>query len=359
MLLVVWKLQTQAQPGNVGGRIAFRVFAPTGRLITPADSASFHIGFGDAAPGYFAGLHQIRAADNFNAAKPANAFYLRGFYQVEPPESHYGAPVTEAFRLFIARGPDTMFVYPPSIRVDQLTLDSIPFRPGTYYFTDFIYKTAKLVQPLKLRISPGPLTDWNALRSRVPIVYLEQVANFGQQAAALRYRRLYGWDSTVVNNGKTYSAHFSGKHPATGGLKRVATGPTTYYEPHQPILLQKFAQSGTLQLYRIEEAIDSARFFPRGQPASKLQAAENAQWREHDWQPPYLELDTIVYQQGAFYALGVRYFAIANAQVNAQEVLPKPQYGKFRLWRADELTPAQLARLRRNYLAQLAEAKTH
>jgi hypothetical protein len=205
------------------------VFTPAGRLVTPADSQTYRVGFGDATGGCFAGLRPLTKANSTWARlKPGQitSYFDRsqGYYHVVPPDFYGGAPVTDAFRVYVVRGRDTMFVYPPSIQLNHVQLDSIPFRPGTYRLTDFMYKAAALARPLGLRTSPGPRADWNALRTPVAVMYVEEVANLGARAGSKRHRRLHGGDAVLVRNGQTYQTSVPPTHPRAVQLRHGAAG---------------------------------------------------------------------------------------------------------------------------------------
>jgi hypothetical protein len=351
MLLLYVRAGAVCQPGSVGGSIAFRVFTPAGKLITPA-TAKYQVGFGDAPDTYFEGTHRIRKVGSPERFERPDYFYdSTGVYHVIPPSSDSGAPVSGAFHLYVAHGLDTMFVYPPSIRLKHIWLDSIPFRPGTYHLTEFVYDAAAYVKPQRLRLSPGPLTNWQALQKPAPVMYLEQVADLGNDAFRKWQKRRSSWDTVLVKNGRKCKAFTLATRPYQDGLQRVAAGPPAYYygwlNSRRCMFLLGDPQrtaSENFQLFEIQEAVDSAYFFPRGKSFDKRSGSR--------WYPPRFLLDTVFYEQGAWYALVVRSFPVLRPS-QSPCLSEQEQYVKCRLWRDDELTPTQLAALQRSYIAQL------
>lgn len=164
-LFLLFCINSFAQPGPSGGMLSFKVYNNGKKINLPNENWKI-------TP------TNITLADSANTGR----FYFpdknEGFYNIIPAPTPAGGSVKDDFYLDIVFKKDTMRIYPPSFRHQDIELDSIPFQKGVYKIPQSVYdfkkNSKKGTYYGKLPV-PNLYGDWNLFAKETYKCYIEKV----------------------------------------------------------------------------------------------------------------------------------------------------------------------------------------
>lgn len=153
-----------AQPGPFGGLLAFKVYKD-GKFVDLSNKNW------EIIP------NNITLADSTNY----NHFYIKkkeNYYYIIPLHTPAGAKVSPDFYFDIVYKKDTMRIYPPNIKNQEIELDSIPFKKGVYKIPQSVYDfrliAKKQVKYYDYKTVPSLYDNWDLFTKETYKCYIEK-----------------------------------------------------------------------------------------------------------------------------------------------------------------------------------------
>jgi len=156
-LILLFKQIAMAQPGPYSGTLSFKVFN-NGKMIDLNSNE-----------------WKVTPATNNKFFKSISYTYP-GYYFINPQPTVAGAVFKKDFHIEIIHQKDTMKVFIPSINYQNIKIDSVPFKKGTYHVPQHIYDMKQITDYYKAyNFTPKINGDWNLFTKKVYQCYLEKV----------------------------------------------------------------------------------------------------------------------------------------------------------------------------------------
>jgi hypothetical protein len=161
-----------AQPGPSGGLLAIKVFRNGKRIDLP--NANWQV-----IP------TNIVLADSTNDHRSYYFIKDSSMYYIVPQATPAGGNVGHDFYLDIVFGKDTMTIFPPSFKHDDIVLDSIPFHKGVYKIPQSVYdfkEISKKGNYYGKTPVPNLYGDWDLFTRETYKCYIEKVEDLDDVA---------------------------------------------------------------------------------------------------------------------------------------------------------------------------------
>lgn len=376
VLLVTAWLSSHAQPGETDQKpVSFRVYAPTGQVVTPA-SPGWQVGYVEDYPLrrtlWLTQPPPPERADpdswNYNvpAEKPTQELAGRSNNPRDEVSGFFHAP-TKQYVVLIGRRllrtttshyclvheGDTMRIYPEGGVGRGFDPDSLPFRPGTFRLPAYVLWADRLLAcrapgycpaPF-LRPTPGVHTDWGAFLRPLPVVYAELVTSRERTGTVTGPDRLLDPLVPVRHGSARDTVAYYGQAPADG-----LGGKTT------PFVVR--AVRGQHVLYELRDLRPDD--LVEGAPRRLRAGVRDTTLRT--WQNMGLWLyEVTVDAKGHFWALAARQYPATARRAtpyspHASAPVSRLEYGLFRLYFPGELTARQVYAKQAHYWPQFYEA---
>ncbi|MFN3757115.1 MAG: hypothetical protein ACK4RM_09175 [Flavobacterium sp.] len=223
------------QPGPSGGMLAIKIYREGKQIDLPNENWQI-------IP------TNITLADS----KRDNPDKGDKFYYIIPVPTPVGGDVDNDFYLDIVLKKDTMRIYPPSFRHQNIVLDSIPFQKGVYKIPQSVYDFKKISKKGayygKLPV-PNLYGDWNLFTNETYKCYIEKTEDL---------------DYVPNDNGFYGEEKYDFKHHWQN-LYVLTTG-TSYYFNDNVIIAYKYS-SGTTTIYEVKNFSDNHYWYSLHRPS--------------------------------------------------------------------------------------------
>lgn len=126
LIILFFPKISNAQPGAYGGFLNFKLYK-NGELVNLSDKEWRVI------------PANITLADSTNTESYLLPDKKNDFFYIVPLPTPAGGIVSDDFFIDIIHQQDTMRIYPPNIQIQEIELDSIPFKKGIYKIPQTVY----------------------------------------------------------------------------------------------------------------------------------------------------------------------------------------------------------------------------
>lgn len=238
-----------AQPGPFGGMLSFKVYNNGKKINLPNENWKI-------TP------TNITLADSANTGR----FYFpdknEGFYNIIPAPTPAGGSVKDDFYLDIVFKKDTMRIYPPSFRHQDIELDSIPFQKGVYKIPQSVYDFKKISKKgtyYGKHLVPNLYGDWNLFAKETYKCYIEKVEDLDY---VLNDNAVYGGEEKY-----NFSRHWQNLYITPIG--------TNYYFNDNVIVAYNYSSEATT-IYEVKD-FSNNHYWYSGKPSVRSLFYKNNQ----------------------------------------------------------------------------------